>query len=110
MLSVRSYMPMSTVFEKKVYAALKRIPRGKVTTYARLAKAIGSPNAARAVGNALGKNQKIGQIPCHRVVRADGSLGGFALGKAEKVKYISREGVIVRNGKIADFRRRLFDF
>lgn len=65
-----------TVFENAVYDATRTIPRGKVTTYGRIAARIGR-GSARAVGSALARNPYAPEVPCHRVVRADGSLGGF---------------------------------
>jgi methylated-DNA-[protein]-cysteine S-methyltransferase len=86
-----------TTFQKKVYEACSRIPAGKVTTYGRLAKEIGC-GSARAVGQALRVNPFAPEVPCHRVVKADGSLGGF-YGKTEgpelrrKEKLLREEGV-----------------
>lgn len=68
-----------TEFERTVYAATRAIPFGKVATYGQIAKAIGKPGAARAVGRALGRNPISIVIPCHRVVASDG-LGGFTGG------------------------------
>ncbi len=65
-----------TGFERAVYDAVSRVPAGKVTTYGRVAKEI-SRGTARAVGTALAKNPFAPVVPCHRVVRSDGSLGGF---------------------------------
>jgi len=67
-----------TKFQLKVWNYLKKIPRGKVKTYSEVAKAIGKPLAVRAVANAIGKNPLAPQIPCHRVIRSDGSLGGYS--------------------------------
>ena len=64
-----------TKFQLKVWNYLKKIPRGKVKTYSEVAKSIGKPLAVRAVANAIGKNPLAPQIPCHRVIRSDGSLG-----------------------------------
>ena len=64
-----------TKFQLKVWNYLKKIPKGKVKTYADVAKAIGKPLAVRAVANAIGKNPYPPKIPCHRVIRSDGSLG-----------------------------------
>ena len=71
------------------------VPSGYVTTYAALAWAIGKPHAARAVGQALNKNPQLVTIPCHRVVRADGSLGGYRRGAQQKKKLLVGEGVSV---------------
>lgn len=81
-----------TQFERKVYDAVKKIPKGKVAAYQEIAAAIGHPRASRAVGNALSKNS-FRDVPCHRVVRSDGSTGGFARGKKEKIKLLRKEGV-----------------
>ena len=67
-----------TKFQLKVWNYLKKIPKGKVKTYLEVAKAIGKPRAFRAVANAVGKNPYPPLIPCHRVIRSDGSLGGYS--------------------------------
>ncbi|PIT85684.1 cysteine methyltransferase [Candidatus Micrarchaeota archaeon CG10_big_fil_rev_8_21_14_0_10_59_7] len=78
---------------------MQEIPRGRVSTYSAIAKAIGKPKAARAVGNALNRNHS-SRVPCHRVVRSDGRAGGFARGTREKIRMLRREGVRVVNGKV----------
>jgi len=85
-----------TEFQKKVWSEIAKIPKGETITYKELAKRIGKPKAVRAVANAVGKNPVPIIIPCHRVVKSDGSLGGYsgkggiktkrALLKKEKVK------------------------
>ena len=67
-----------TKFQLKVWNYLRQIPKGKVKTYLEVAKAIGKPKAFRAVANAVGKNPYPTKIPCHRVIRSDGSLGGYS--------------------------------
>ena len=67
-----------TKFQQKVWQYLKNIPRGKVKTYKQVAIAIKSPKSARAVANACGKNPYAPKIPCHRVIRSDGRLGGYS--------------------------------
>ena len=67
-----------TLFQRKVYEAVLRIPSGEVRTYAQVARAIGRPKAARAVGQALRRNRWAPKIPCHRVVSSDGALGGYS--------------------------------
>ena len=67
-----------TKFQLKVWDYLRKIPKGKVKSYLEVAKAIGKPNAFRAVANAVGKNPYPPLIPCHRVIRSDGSLGGYS--------------------------------
>jgi len=64
-----------TKFQLKVWSYLKKIPRGSVRTYSQVAKSMGTPLAVRAVANAIGKNPYAPKIPCHRVIRSDGSLG-----------------------------------
>ena len=67
-----------TPFQKKVWAGLLTIPKGKTITYTELARKIGKPKAIRAVANAVGANPCAPIVPCHRVVRADGTLGGYS--------------------------------
>ena len=84
-----------TKFQLKVWNYLKKIPKGKVKTYADVAKAIRKPLAVRAVANAIGKNPYPAKIPCHRVIRSDGSLGGYS-GKGG----IQRKRHLLRSEKI----------
>src|SRR3989344_7124764 len=89
-----------TTFQEKAYRALRRVPRGRVTTYKDLARTIGSPRAARAVGNALNKNPFVPDVPCHRAVRSDGSVGGYALGARKKIETLRREGIKIIGDRI----------
>lgn len=82
-----------TDFEKQVLNKTKEIPAGKVSTYKEVAKALGCPRSFRAVANALAKNKDLVKTPCHRVVREDGFLGGYVLGKRKKIQLLKREGV-----------------
>jgi O-6-methylguanine DNA methyltransferase len=78
-----------TFFQRAVLLACARIPAGQTRTYSQIARAIGKPHAARAVGNALAINPLAPAIPCHRVVRADGALGGYsAKGGVKKKKLL----------------------
>jgi len=81
-----------TKFQRKVLEALKKIPRGRVESYGSIAKTIGLPTAARAVGSACGKNPFSIIIPCHRVIRSDGKLGGFGCGTKIKKMLLRLEG------------------
>ena len=81
-----------TPFQQAVYRATVEIPKGQTRTYAWVAGRIGRPGASRAVGNALSSNPFAPRIPCHRVIRSDGSLGGFMHGPAAKRRLLSREG------------------
>lgn len=83
----------ATEFQRRVYGTTRAIPWGKVATYGQIAKAIGKPNAQRAVGQALGRNPVAIVIPCHRVVASDG-LGGFGGGLAWKKKLLRLEGAL----------------
>ena len=86
-----------TKFQLKVWNFLKKIPKGTVKTYSEVAKTIRKPLAIRAVANAIAKNPYPIQIPCHRVIRSDGSLGGYSgLGGVKKKKnLLKKEGIIV---------------
>jgi len=80
-----------TVFQRRVWEELRRIPRGETRTYQQIARAIGKPRAVRAVGSACGANPVALVIPCHRALRADGGLGGYAWGVARKAKLLAME-------------------
>lgn len=88
-----------TEFEKSVYNITKKVPRGMVTTYASIACAAGKSRAARAVGNALNKNPFC-DVPCHRVVRSDGKVGGFSRGSYLKLNLLKKEGVKISGCKV----------
>ncbi len=85
-----------TEFQQKVWAALRRIPAGETYAYGRLAEAIGSPAARRAVGMANGLNPVAIVVPCHRVIGADGSLTGYAGGLQRKTFLLKHEGAAFR--------------
>ena len=84
-----------TPFQILVWEALKTIPRGETRTYLEIAQQIGRPKAVRTVANAIGKNPCAPEIPCHRVVRTDGSLGGYSGpgGIDAKIRLLREEGV-----------------
>ena len=86
-----------TKFQLKVWKYLKKIPKGQIRTYSDVAKAINKPKSVRAVANAIGKNPYAPKIPCHRVIRSDGSLGGYS-GKGginTKRKLLKSEGILL---------------
>jgi methylated-DNA-[protein]-cysteine S-methyltransferase len=89
-----------TQFERDVLIATFRIPKGKVSTYKRIAKNIGKPSAYRAVANALHKNPLWPVVPCHRVVRSDGSFGGPIKGAEDRRKTVAAEGILIENGRV----------
>lgn len=96
-------------FSESVYAMTSLVPMGKVTTYGAIARALGLPRASRAVGQALGANPNPIVVPCHRVVRSDGGLGGYSggEGQATKASLLAREGVQVSSGTV-DLAKFLF--
>ena len=81
------------IFQEQVYAVVRKIPKGKVLTYKEVARRAGKPEAFRAVGNILNKNFDL-KIPCHRVIRSDGKLGGYNRGENLKIKILKEEGFI----------------
>jgi O-6-methylguanine DNA methyltransferase len=101
-------------FDERVWKLMERIPRGNVTTYGEIARKLNT-KAYRAVGNACRKNPYAPRVPCHRVVRSDGTIGGFGgkiSGKTveEKTLLLREENVEVRNGRVVDFEKVLFRF
>ena len=88
-------MLKGTKFQIIVWNELKKIPKGEVRTYKEIALAIGKPNSARAVANTCGKNPIPIEIPCHRVIRSDGHLGGYSGkgGPSTKRKLLKKEGI-----------------
>lgn len=90
---------MERSFNERCYAVLKKIPKGKITTYKEIAKALNS-KAYRAVGKAMNKNPHSPLVPCHRVINSNGKLGGFASGLKNKIKMLKKEGIEINNGKI----------
>lgn len=96
-LSKGDWRNQVTPFQKKVYEALLRIPKGQVRTYTQIARAVGKPKAARAVGQACKRNRWAPEIPCHRVVASDGRLGGYSGpgGPAGKRRLLRREGAVI---------------
>lgn len=97
-----SYDLVSDSPSKRIYEAVKKIPKGRVATYGQVAEMAGDKNMARAVGNALHKNPEPGTIPCHRVVNSKGELAGaFAFGGAGvQAALLAKEGVVVKEGKV----------
>ncbi|MEK6943689.1 MAG: MGMT family protein [Nanoarchaeota archaeon] len=100
-------------FNEKVYSLLRKVPKGKVTTYKVLAESLGT-KAYRAVGQAMRCNPYAPKVPCHRVVASDGKIGGFmgsqdTKGKEikKKISMLKKEGIKIKNNKIIDFEKRL---
>ena len=94
----------------KVYRKLLQVPKGKVTTYSELANAVGLKNGQRTIGMIMKKNPYPVIVPCHRVVKADGKIGGYAYGEGVKSKMLANEGIKIEAGKIIDFDKMKFYF
>ncbi len=99
---------MKKSFNGRCYQLLKKVPRGKVTTYGAIARVLKS-KAYRAVGNAMNKNPDAPKFPCHRVVKNNGEIGGFASSTKNKIKMLRREGIEIINEKI-DLGKYLYRF
>ncbi len=95
-LEIKGY----TKFDSRVYAATFKVPKGKVSTYGRVAKMIGSPKAYRAVANSLHKNPLFPVVACHMVVKEDGNFGGDRTRTQGRCKHCEEEGVPIINGKV----------
>ena len=91
---------MPTVFEQKVYTTISQIPKGSVITYGQLAKKLKS--SPRAVGQALKRNPYAPKVPCHRVIKSDGTLGGYdgKMNSRKKINLLKKEGIIFNKRKI----------
>lgn len=96
--------------DKKVYKKLLEVPGGMVTTYSDLARAVGLKNGQRLIGKIMSKNPYPVIVPCHRVIKSDGSVGGYAYGNDVKMKMLTNEGLEISNGKIRDFKNRIYRF
>ena len=96
--------------EHHVYKKLMNVPKGHVTTYGDLAKAVGLKNGQRIIGKIMNKNPYPVLVPCHRVVMSTGKIGGYAYGEHVKMKMLSDEGIEITNGKIQSFDKKLFRF
>jgi O-6-methylguanine DNA methyltransferase len=98
---------------QKAYEMLRQVPPGRVTTYGALAKAIGKPHASRLIGAIMRGNPYAPAVPCHRVVKSDGGIGGYSGSSPEniikKIERLESEGVRVINGKVQDFDAVFFD-
>jgi methylated-DNA-[protein]-cysteine S-methyltransferase len=107
-------IPSITPFQSRVYTLLTKVPKGKVTTYMELAKALGI-KSPRAIGQALKNNPFAPEVPCHRVVASDGTIGGF-MGQKEgleikkKMNLLESEGITIDGNHIRDFEKILYHF
>ncbi len=96
-------------FNEKCYDILRKVPRGKVTTYGEITHKLNC-KAYRAVGNAMNKNPYSPKVACHRVVNSDGRVGGFASGVKKKIQRLRKEGVVVDKNNKIDLKRYLYKF
>ena len=93
-----------------MYKALLCVPRGQITTYGELAKAVGLENGQRAIGKIMNSNPYPVIIPCHRVVMSTGKIGGYAYGQHVKAKMLNDEGIKIRDGKIVKLKTVMYRF
>jgi O-6-methylguanine DNA methyltransferase len=91
------------------YYLVRQIPAGRVSTYGAVAKALGNKKYARAVGKYMNKNPDADTMPCFKIVKSDGCLGGFGLGINDKIRRLKQDGIKVKNGKIVNFENVFFD-
>lgn len=109
-------MKKSDTFNEKIYTLLKKVPKGKVTTYKALADALGT-KAYRAVGQAMRHNPYAPEVPCHRVVASDGKIGGFSGSwnpkskeVRRKIRMLRREGVKIKDYRVVGFEKMSMEF
>jgi methylated-DNA-[protein]-cysteine S-methyltransferase len=96
--------------DQKIYKKLLDVPKGQITTYGELAKAVGLKNGQRIIGKIMNKNPYPVIIPCHRVVMSTGKIGGYAYGEQIKINLLNDEGIQIKNGKIIDLKNRIYRF
>jgi methylated-DNA-[protein]-cysteine S-methyltransferase len=93
-----------------VYDIVTKIPEGKVTTYGDIARALGHPRASRVIGRILNKNPNPLVTPCHRVIKSDGNIGGYAFGKVRKKEMLKKEGLCFIGDSTAEFEKYRIPF
>ncbi len=96
-------------FNEKVWGLLKRIPKGKVSTYKIIARSLGS-KGYRAVGSACNRNHCLIKVPCHRVVNSNGNVGNYSKGVKRKISLLEREGIEIERNRIMNFEKVLYRF
>ena len=102
-------MGSNNTFNQRCYDLLCQIPKGKVVTYADIAHQLGN-KAYQAVGNAMAKNPDLISVPCHRVVKTNGEIGQYALGKEKKLALLSEEGVEIKSDKVVNLPLQQYKF
>lgn len=96
-------------FNERCYSVLRKVPRGRVTTYREISHALNS-KAYRAVGNAMNRNPYAPRVPCHRVINSNGFIGQFAIGIKEKIRLLRSEGVYIDDKGFINLKKYLFRF
>ena len=96
--------------EERIYKKLLQVPYGKITTYGELSRSAGLKNGQRVVGQIMKKNPFPVIIPCHRVVKSTGDIGGYAFGIDVKKTMLSKEGICIKNYRIENFKNIYFKF
>jgi len=100
----------SDIVDQDVYVLLSKIPSGKVSTYGDIARALGHPKAARAIGRIIANNPNPISIPCHRVVKSNGEIGGFAYGEQMKREILEEEGIKFQDRIVENFEEQRLSF
>ena len=100
----------ASITDQDVYVLLSKIPPGKVSTYGDIAKALGHPKAARAIGRIIANNPNPILVPCHRVVKSNGEIGGFAYGEQRKRQILEKEGINFQNRIVEKFEEQRLSF
>ena len=98
------------IIEKKIYKKLLQVPSGKITTYGELSRAIGLKNGQRLIGQIMKKNPFPVIVPCHRVVKSNREVGGYAFGVNIKRNMLTKEGICIKYNKIENFEKSFFRF
>ena len=96
--------------DKKIYKKLLQVPPGKITTYGELSRAIGLKNGQRVIGRVMKNNPFPVIVPCHRVVKSNREIGGYAFGVDIKSNMLTKEGICIKNNKIENFEKSFFRF
>ena len=96
-------------FNQQCYKLLSQIPKGKISTYKEIAKALNT-KAYRAVGNAMAKNPNPIIVPCHRVINNNGLIGGYGLGVDKKITLLQKEGITIRKGRVVGYEKIIHSF
>ena len=96
--------------DKKIYKKLLLVPSGKITTYGELSRAIGLKNGQRVIGRVMKNNPFPVIVPCHRVVKSNREVGGYAFGVNIKRNMLTKEGICIKNNRIENFEKSFFRF